>query len=232
MKKILLVAITVLLVECVQSQTRRSVRVRAGEDIAQAYSKHGFYRFPSFSKAKLYFRSGGHNEGVQFNYNILSSSLQFIGPKGDTLEVAGLAGIDSVVFEKGTYYFADGLVELAGKAGPLRLVKKTTIKLQAENIGAYGQPNPTSSIVNYNTYFSGINVYNLSVNQDVVIVETTNWFFLDEKNMLHKTSKSTLLSLLPDAMRSAAESYLKDNKTQFDKEADLQRLIAALSTAR
>jgi hypothetical protein len=211
------------------AQSRRSIRVKAGEDLAQAYSKNGFYRLPVFATATLYFKSGLKHTGTQFNYNILANTLQFIGPKKDTLEVSGVAEIDSVVFENNTLYVRDGIAELVAIAGPVRLIKKTVIKMQAENIGAYGQANPTSSIINYNNYFSGINVYNLSINQDIVIVETANWYFMDANKALQKANKATLLELLPADSRGKAEEYLKQNKTNFEKEQDLMKLMKRLA---
>ena len=63
-------------------QARRSIRVAAGEDLAQSYSKQGFYRFANFSNARLYFKTGGINTGMPFNYNLLSGTMQFISPGG------------------------------------------------------------------------------------------------------------------------------------------------------
>jgi hypothetical protein len=229
MRRVLLLLLGIIIVNIsAHTQSRRSIRVRAGEDIAQAYSPHGFYSFPAFSKATLFFRSGGNNSGLLFNYNILGNSLQFIGPAGDTLEAANTSSLDSVVFEKTHFYNAEGLAEMAASAGNLKLLKRISIKLQAENIGAYGQPNPTSSIVNYNTFYSGINVYNLSINQDIVIVETTSWYLMDEKLQFRKASRQVLLEMLQGEFKSRAQRILGGRKVNFDKPADLLQLFEEL----
>ena len=211
------------------AQSRKVTRVKAGDDIAQAYSKNGFYRLPNFSKTVLYYKSGSKNDGILFNYNILSGNMQFISPKGDTLDMAGIEAVDSIVFPQTAFYNNDGFQEVVAQIGSFRLLKKPTIKMQAENIGAYGQPNPTSSIVNYTNYFSGTNVYNLVINQDIVIIETITWSFLDASNTVYKPSKATLLQSLPAEKKSAAEAYLQKNKVNFDKEKDLLALVNALS---
>src|SRR6476659_459929 len=82
------------------AQPGRTIKVKSGEDIAQAYSPHGFYRFGQFGKTKLYFKDGNHNYGQRFNYNILSGTFQFISPKGDTLDlVGGQEKIDSLIID-------------------------------------------------------------------------------------------------------------------------------------
>jgi len=117
---------------------------------------------------------------------------------------------------------------MAASAGNLKLLKRISIKLQAENIGAYGQPNPTSSIVNYNTFYSGINVYNLSINQDIVIVETTSWYLMDEKLQFRKASRQVLLEMLQGEFKSRAQKILGGRKVNFDKPADLLQLFEEL----
>ena len=230
MKYLLLAAVVFSLnTNSIFAQSRRTIRVKAGEDIAQAYSKQGFYGLPNFEKAILYYKSGNKADGILFNYNIISANMQFISPKGDTLDLTGTESVDSVVFPQTVFYNNDGFQEVAKRIGSFRLLRKPSIRMQAENIGAYGQPNPTSSIINYTNYFSGTNVYNLSINQDIVIVETITWSFMDASNTMHKPSKTTLLQALPADRKAAAESYLQKNKVNFDKEKDLLALVNALS---
>ena len=213
MKYLLLAAVVFSLnTNSIVAQSRRTIRVKAGDDIAQAYSKHGFYRLPNFDKAILYYKSGNKTDGILFNYNIISGNMQFISPKGDTLDLTGTEAVDSVVFPQTVFYNNDGFQEVAERIGSFRLLRKPTIRMQAENIGAYGQPNPTSSIINYTNYFSGTNVYNLSINQDIVITETITWSFMDASNTIHKPSKATLLQALPADRKAAAELTCRKTK--------------------
>jgi hypothetical protein len=211
------------------AQTTRPMRIKAGEDVAQAYSPYGFYRFPQFGQAKLYFKDGGRNNGKQFNYNILSAALQFIGPKGDTLDLAGQENIDSVVFTGSTFLYNDGFMEIVATADSIALLKKIIIRTQTENIGAYGMSNSTASIVSMRTYSSGTSVYNLVLNQDIVLTEVVSWFFTGGNKNIVKATKTNLLKLLPAEKQTKAEAYLKENKTSFEKEADLKKLIAAIA---
>jgi len=207
----------------------RIIRVKAGEDIAQAYSPNGFYRFPQFGKATLYYKNGSANEGKLFNYNILSSNLQFIGDKGDTLELGGRENIDSVICQGTKFIFNNGFMELVNSVDSVLLLKKTTMKMETENIGAYGVPNATSSILNMRSYTTGTSVYNLTLNQDVVITDVVSWFFVDKNHEPVKANKANLLKILPAEKQEKTETWLKQNKTSFDKEADLKKLMAAIS---
>ncbi|HEX6191087.1 MAG TPA: hypothetical protein VFZ42_01930 [Chitinophagaceae bacterium] len=230
MKYLLVLAIIISLnSDALFAQSRKTIRVKAGDDIAQTYSKQGFYRLPNFSKATLHFKTGSKNDGILFNYSIISGNMQFIGPKGDTLEMGGTASIDSITFPGTVFYNNDGFQEVAARVGSFRLLKKVNIRMQSENIGAYGQPNPTSSIVNYTNYFSGTNVYNLTINQDIIIVETIIWSFMDAANATYKPSKATLLQSLPADKKAVAEAYLQKNKVNFDKEKDLLALMNELN---
>jgi hypothetical protein len=210
------------------AQSFRSIRVKAGEDVALAYSPQGFYRFPQFGKAILYYKAGGKNSGAQFNYNVLSGNLQFISPNGDTLELAGPENIDSVVFEGTVLLYNDGFMEIVAAADSLLLLKRTNIKTQTENIGAYGSPNTTASIVNMKSYSNGVGVYSLVLNQDVLVAENISWFFINQNKTLVKANKSNLLKLLAAGKQSKTEAWLRQNKTGFEKEADLKKLMAAI----
>jgi hypothetical protein len=211
------------------TQQRDKIRVRAGEDIAQAYSPNGFYRFPDFTKAVLYFYTGSNNTGLRFNYNLLAGNLQFISPRGDTLDLAVPATIDSVVFDNTVLYYREGFLELTARIDSLRLLKKTVVKLDVEKIGAYGQASPTASITNYNSFFSGTGVHKLTINQDVVVSETVSWLLMDPKGKLSKATKSNFLAGLSPATKQKADDYHKRNKVNYEKEADLLKLIKALS---
>jgi hypothetical protein len=210
------------------AQSGRTIRVKAGDDVAQAYSSHGFYRFPQFGKATLYYNNKARSEGQKFNYNVFSGNLQFVGPKGDTMDLGGQATIDSIVFENNVFLNKNGWMEVSTRADSVMLLKRTTIKTQVENVGAYGISSSTASIDNIKTYSNGAGVYNLVLNQDVVVIEVINWFFKDNNNNLLKANKANLLQLLSPSGQAKADAYLKQNKTSFEKEGDLKKLMAAI----
>jgi hypothetical protein len=224
----LLVFVSLAIPGLLQAQGNRIVRVKAGDDVAQAYSPNGFYRLPAFSDATVYFSGGAQNKGTLLNYNILSGSLQFISPKGDTLDMAGTNSIDSVVFPNLVYLYKDGFLEVAGHADSLLLLKKIQLKTQVESVGAYGMPNTTASITNIRSFSNANGVYNLILNQDLVITESVTWFVSNKGSTPVKMSKDNFLKLLSGPQLEKANNYLKQNRTNFDRENDLKKLLAAL----
>ncbi len=211
------------------SQPRRTLRVKAGEDMAQAYSKQGFYRFPQFIPGTVFFNDGSQNKGTKFNYNILDGTMQFISNTGDTLNMSKNNNTDSVVFSEVVYYCkSDDFLEVVttGKSS-VRLLKKIFIKKQIENIGAYGQANSTASIDNIKNFYFGTNVFSFIINQDIVLIENVTWFFAGPGNQIERTGKSSFLKLIPTEKQNEASEFIKKNKINFDREEDLKKLLGA-----
>ena len=125
MKQLVLFILPLLLYSSLMfAQSRRSLRVMAGENIAQAYSPNSFYYFPQFIKAILFYKTGDQNAGQRFNYNILSGTMQFINPAGETLNIGTPTKIDSVVFEKNVFVHHDGFMEIVTRTDSIILQKK------------------------------------------------------------------------------------------------------------
>jgi hypothetical protein len=229
MKHLVFFILTLLLFSNLMfAQSRRSIRVKAGENIAQSYSPNGFYRFPQFSKAILFYKGGTQKAGQQFNYNILSATMQFIDPAGKIFNIDDPANIDSVVFENTVFVYNDGFMEIVSRTGSIMLLKKIIIKTREEKIGALGLPAQSSPIDNISIYSAETNAYNLTINADVVVTENVSWYWMDNNRTLLKASKGNLLKLLPAGRQGAAETYIKENKINFENENDLKQLMINL----
>ena len=230
MKHLLLLIFQLLLLSNrLAAQSRKSIRVKAGEDIAKAYSPNGFYRFPKFSKAILFYKGGSQNAGQLVNYNILSGTMQFINPAGKTFDIVDLSKIDSVVFEKNAFVYIDGFMENIIQTNSMLLLKKIIIKTRVEKIGALGLPNQSSSIDNISIYSAETDVYHLVINSDIVVIENVYWYWMDKSNTLLKATKSNFLKLIPEERQSSAETYIKQHKINFDNEDDLKDLTLNLA---
>ena len=223
---VLFILLLLLYSNLLLAQSRSSIRVKAGENIAQAYSPNGFYRFPKFSNAMVFHKSGKQIAG-QFNYNILTGNMQFIHSSGKPLNINAPSDIDSIVFEKNVFIQGDGFLELVAHTGPIKLLKKIVIKTRVEKIGALGLPAQSVSIDNITIYSADTDVYNLISNSDIVVMENTYWYWM-EGNSILKATRGNLLKLLPLERKSSAEAYTKQHKINFDDENDLKELMASL----
>jgi hypothetical protein len=212
-----------------QGQYRKSIAVNAGEDMAQAFSPNGFYRFPQFSQGALFSRKRSGNSAQLFNYNLLDDKILFINREGDTLVMANPTLFDSVRIDNRTFYYREdaGFLEVVASS-PVMLVKKTIIKIKPQSVGAYDGNTTTSAINKINTYMVGTNRYNYTVNENVVLKETVDWFWIDGNGNLVKASRKNFLSLLTPGKKTAAEAVIRQKKTDFDKESDLVEMLSAL----
>lgn len=224
----LFILIVVFQTDTVFGQNGKSIMVKAGEDIAKAYSLNGFYRFSQFSKAILYRKNGKSSSDQLLNYNIFSGAMQFINEKGDTLDLINPSLFDSIVIEENIFYYQDGFLEMVAASRPVRLFKKTRIKLIPERRGAYGTTNSTGATDKIGNYTFGNSVYTISVTEDMTVKESIDWFWMDEKGKLWKANKDNLLLLLPADKQESTKAWLKQNKTSFSKEADLKKLMQIL----
>jgi hypothetical protein len=229
MKRYLFVLLILTITQEVAAQSRRSIHVHAGDDLGEAYSPNGFYRFPQFKKATVYTHTGVGNRELLFNYNIYLRTIQFISKSGDTLDIANPSVIDSVVFDNASFYnTANGFIELAGQADSIRLVKRTELRFHRENVGGYGTSSASSSIATLQDISRFTVRYGLRLNYDIVIEETVHWFWLSKDNVMEKATKANLLRLLPASGQQATEDFIKKKKIDLDKEKDLDELMAML----
>jgi hypothetical protein len=214
------------LILCIPSpaQSGRSITVRAGEDIAKAYSPSGFYRFPQFSRAIFYSKEGAGYEGLLFNYNLLADQLQFINKSGDTLQVVNPTVFDSIQIDKSIFYYDHGYLEKVAGTQNLRLVRRTAIKLKPEAVGAYGSSGATAAINQITEYTVGANLYSLVLNQDIVIRVDVDWYWMNQNGTLTRATKNNFLSLLDPSKQESVRTFLKQNKISFAKEDDLVKL--------
>jgi hypothetical protein len=212
------------------AQYRKSIPVKAGEDLAQAYSPHGFYRFAQFEAGALYSRSKSGNSRQSFNYNILSDKIQFINPQGDTLDMTNPSLFDSVLIGNTIFLYKEheGFLEQLAAAGSVKLIKKTTLKIKPESIGAYGSATSTSSIDKIDTYVVGNRVFHYKVSEDMVLKQMIDWYWIGADGNLRKATRKNLIPLLSPAKAAWAGEFIKQQKIDFDKEADLVRLVQAI----
>jgi hypothetical protein len=211
-------------------QYRKTISVKAGDDVAQAYSPNGFYRFPQFTAASLYNVKRKGQSSMLFNYNLFTDRMQFINNEGDTMDMMNPIRFDSMVIDKTIFYYKleTGFLELIGTAWPIRLLSKTDIKLKTESIGAYGSSNTTSSVDRMKTVMVGTTMYNYKSNENITIKQSVDWYWMGADGHLMKATRRNLSSLLPPEKARIADDFIKQHNIKFDREADLIKLLVAL----
>lgn len=228
MKFVVTSIISLLLSPHIQAQSE-VIRVKAGEDISNALSEYGKYRFTSFTKGRLHY-AYGKTATAKFNYNYLLEEMQFIDPAtGDTLTVANPDQVRLIQFDSTAFYYNEGFMEIMKDYDTVKVAKKQKLKISFEKIGAYGQVNTASAIDNNKMYMNRSGAVNLIINQDAVIKKEITWYLITSDNERPvKADKAGFQKLYPNHT-SDIKQYLKIKKDGLkDLESVKQLLVICL----
>ena len=207
----------------VSSQVHDRKVVGADEKISDYF----IYRFPSFEQATVLFKNGGSST-YKMNFNMLLCTMQFIDPKGDTLEISKPEDIDSIRLNNSIFFFRDGYFETIAATESVKLVVSRKARFESVKIGAMGLPSRSSAIDNYDSYSSNDKQFNtpvqLSINQNIDAYQKTEFFLTSNKGEFIKATKTNFLKIFNDDKKSI-EGFLRLNKINFNKQDDLEKLF-------
>jgi len=212
------------------AQDSTFVTVKAGNKIKDVLTPADIFFYPKFTNGKVYFRDG--SKGVAtLNYSRLYDQMLFIGPKGDTLALADEKTIKFIVVDQDTFYYDEGYMRLIADNGILKLAEKQIwVVADIKKGGTHGRSTGTVAITSFSTYTDGTDgakSYDLILNEDMVLRKEAQYFFGDEYYHFVRASKKRLLALFSKDQQSI-ENYLKENKVNFDKKDDLEKLVQFL----
>jgi hypothetical protein len=210
------------------AQKKKFVTVSAGENIMDILSPGEVFYYPVFTGGKVFRRDGTKAE-AEMNYNRLVDEIHFIGAKGDTLALAEEATIRYVAIEKDTFYYDNGYVRLLSTGGKAKLAfKQVWVISNTRQLGAYNSTNSSVSITSFTSYGEGGRLYDLTVNADVVLSRVEQFYLGNNDGHFVSANKKNLMLLFPKDQR-LIETYLKENKIDYNSEEDLTRLIQFLA---
>lgn len=224
MKYIVTSIITLLLNQDIQAQSE-VIRIKAGEDISNALSEYGKYRFTSFTKGRLHY-AYGKTATARFNYNYLLEEMQFIDPStNDTLTVANPEQVRLIQFDSTVFYYNEGFMEIMKDYDTVKVAKKQKLKISFEKIGAYGQANTASAIDNNKMYIDRTGAVNLIINQDAVIKKEITWYLITSGNERPvKADKAGFQKLYPNHTADIRQ-FLKINKDALKELESVKQLL-------
>ncbi len=87
MKPLLLLLFILIGCSDLPAQDSTIVTIKAGNRIKDVLKPADIFYYPQFTSGKVFFKDGA-KAAAKMNYNRLSDQMLFIGPKGDTLELA------------------------------------------------------------------------------------------------------------------------------------------------
>lgn len=229
MNKILLLLIVAITQIHLTAQTRRSYTVEPGQKIAEAIPVTALYSSPEFTLGTVQLRDGSEAT-VKLNYNSVYGEIQYIDPKtGDTLSLAEEKNIRFVAIQKDTFYFDEGWMQFISGNPTLKLAKKRLLeKTNNQKLGPMDSPG-FGAIETYNKYTGSQQARNLVAKERITFTEHITYYFGDRFNHFSKASKKMVLKTYDDNQKELGK-WIEENKIDFNKEEDLQKLFDHLQT--
>ena len=219
-----------LLAFCCRSHAQDSnIVIRAGTTFNESVAFTDLYQYPQFVTGKVFFKSGDSGM-AKLNYNRLLNDMQFIDPKGDTLNIANAATIKFIRIDGDVFYYDNGYVKLIKDSNEIKLAAKLTLQVTGKDkIGAYGMSNPTSAIDSYGTLIDPKGIYKLVSREDITLTKKTLYYFGDKYNRFFWVTKKNLLRQF-SKVSGTLNAYLKENNIDLQSRTDLEKLLQFLAS--
>ena len=212
------------------AQDSTLVTIKAGNRVKDVLPTSGIYYYPQFTNGKVFLRDGSR-AGAKMNYTRLYDQMLFIDSKGDTLALADEKTIKFITVEKDTLYYDEGYVRLIANYGVVKLAEKQIwVVADVRKIGTHDTPKNTvaiTSLSNLEDVSGRAKSYDFLINEDIIIKKETQYYFGDVNNHFVRSGKKKLMLLFPKDQLSL-ENYLKENKVDFDKKDDIEKLAQFL----
>lgn len=185
------------------------------------------FLYPDFTNGKVFLRDGSKTE-AKLNYNRLVDEMHFVSAKGDTLALDKEETIEYVVIRSDTFYYDRGYVKLLSSGTMAKLGIRQTWKItDTRQVGAYNSTNNSIGVLSYVSVNEGGRLYDLTVNEDVILTKIERYYFADNFNNFVVADRASLLGLFPKQQNSLSK-YLKDNKVSFSNREHLEKLMGYL----
>ena len=230
MKALLLFLFILIGYSGVWAQDSNFVTIKAGNRIKDVLSPADIFYYPQFVSGKVFFKDGS-KAVAKMNYNRLSDQMLFVGPKGDTLELADEQSIKFIAIDKDTIYYDEGYVRVIADYGVVKLAEKQIwVVADVRKVGTHNSAKSSVAITSLGSYSdegARAKSYDLVINENIIIKKETQYYFGDAYNRFARAGKKRLILLLPKDELSI-ETYLKENKINFDKKEDLVRIVQFL----
>ncbi len=210
------------------AQNIKFVTIKAGKKIGDVLTTADIFYYPQFTKGKVFFKDGTVTDAM-LNYSHLVDEMQFINPAADTLAIANEKTIKFISIANDTFYYTEGYIRLIAANSIVKLaVKQVWAVGDVKKIGAFNTANSTSMITSFSSFSEHGKSYDLTIMEDMNLRKIEHYFFGDKYNSFVFASKKNLLMLFPKQQQQI-QRYLKENKPDFTKKEDLEKLVEFLA---
>jgi len=231
MKSLLLLFFVLIICRDLPAQDSTLVTIKAGSRVTDVLTPADIYYYSQFTDGTVVLKDGTKVE-VKMNYSRLFDQMLFIGPNGDTLAIGDEKNIKFVSIGQDKFYYDQGYIRIIVDNDFVKLAEKQVWEVaDIRKMGTFNRPTNTVAIQSLTNYTNGSDAAkskDLILNEEIVLRKETQYYFGDAYYHFVRSGKKKLLSLFPKDEKDL-EKYLNENKVNFDKKEDLEKLVEFLS---
>ena len=217
---LLLALLLVAISSKLYSQHYQTISYKSGENLAL----HKDYIYPSFQPGEVFFLKGG-KAPYSMNFSTLTCQIEFINLKGDTLIISKPDEISVVTIDSSVFIYKKGFIQVLAANKNVQLGLQRKVRYEQVKLGAMDMPNLTTAQMNYDELLNTQGTSNYLILRENMVVKKENKFLLRTSNNEEITaSKSGFLQLF-ESSKPGLKDFIKKEKTDFYKEADLVKLF-------
>ena len=217
------------------AQEKKHYIVRPGDIIIERIPEEGRYRFDDFRNARVFFVNNSSASGLM-NYHLLYGEMQFVDSSGDTLSLANESLLRKVSFESTDYYYDSEnkrYLELLAGGDQLKLTRHLMMRLLEHDVksmdGYVSTLDPNMSRVVYDLdnrvhETTLLKFFESRAQHPMLFSPHEEYYFVDKNNIVWPVKKSSLRRIFPDHRRALGD-FLSEEKTNFSRKADLEKLV-------
>jgi hypothetical protein len=226
MKPLILLFLILLGYSQLPAQDSTIAIIKAGYKVTDVLTPADIYFYPQFTDGKVIFKDGKVIE-AKMNYNRVFDQMLFIDTKSDTLAMSVEKTVKFIAFDKDTFYYSNGFIRVIVDNDFVKLAEKQVwVVADIRKMGTHNRPSTTFAITSLTSYTNGMDAAkskDLVLNEEIVLRKETEYYFGNAYSHFARAGKKKLQELFPNDEHSI-ESYLKENKVNFDKKNDLEKL--------
>lgn len=184
------------------------------------------YYYPEFKEGKVMLVNGVSTT-AKLNYNLLSGEIEFIDNEKDTLAIANMQTIKSIIIDTDSFYYDNDrkdLLKLLANYNNTKLFVKE--KYQLSNVkskGAMGTESNSLPPTSSSEHDFKNQPTRLSRNENLTF-SIKSAYYISDHNRFLVANKSNALKLFSEH-KAALTDYIKENDTDFKSEEDLKKLL-------
>ena len=184
------------------------------------------YHYSGFTKGQAYYKDGTIAHAM-LNYNYLTSQIEFIDPKGDTLQLIDGNNFLKIVVEADTFcYYNKSFIQQVSHYPAYNLFLKRLIQNNgSEKKGAYDIYSSTASISSVNTIIDNSrSTVNLATDENIRYIFKEHYYMAGRFGQYYPATKKGALDLFGKNEKKLKE-FLEKNEINFSKKEDLEKLL-------